>query len=127
MVGNSSLTTEKLTGAPFRPAYWGVKLTLRWPAESTWQRMVCTPVMLKVPVGGGVPAAGLTVRVKVVLAERLPGSVALTVTVVTPETEGVPEMVEGATKFSPAGKPETDKVNWLGVSASVNTPASESV
>jgi hypothetical protein len=84
--------------------------------------------MLKVPVGGGgVPAAGFTVRVKLVLALILPGSVAVTITVLTPDIEGVPEMVEGATKFSPAGKPETDKVNWLGVSASVNTPASESV
>ena len=38
--------------------------------------------------------------VKLVLALILPGSVAVTVTVLTPDIEGVPEMVEGATKFS---------------------------
>ncbi len=90
--------------------------------------MVCTLVMLKVPVGGGgVPDAGLTVMLKLVLAVRLPGSVATTVTVETPDIEGVPEMVEGATKFSPAGRPITDSVRPLGVSASVNTLASERV
>ena len=34
-----------------------------------------------------------------------PGSVAVTVTVLTPLVEGVPEIVEGATKLSPAGRP----------------------
>jgi hypothetical protein len=84
--------------------------------------------MLKVPVGGGgVPAAGFTVRVKLVLALILPGSVAVTITVLTPDIEGVPERVEGAMKFSPAGNPVTDSTRLLGVSASVNTPASERV
>ena len=54
-------------------------------------------------------------------------SVAVTVTVDTPDSDGVPEMVEGATKFSPAGRPETDSTRLLGVSASVNTFANESV
>ena len=83
--------------------------------------------MLKVPEGGGVPEAGLTVMLKLVLADRLPGSVAVTVTVLTPLIEGVPEMVEGEVKLRPAGRPETASVRLLGVSASVNTLASESV
>ena len=37
--------------------------------------------------------AGLTVMVKLVLAERLPGSVAVTVMPTTPDAEGVPEMM----------------------------------
>ncbi len=77
--------------------------------------------------GGGVPPAGLTVIVKLVLALMLPGSVAVTVTVLTPLMEGVPEMVEGGLKLSPAGRPLTASVNWLGVSASVNTLAKDKV
>ena len=57
--------------------------------------------MLKVAVGGGVPA-GLTVMVKLVLADRLPGSVAVTVTLLTPDIEGVPEIIRVAgSKLSP--------------------------
>jgi hypothetical protein len=67
--------------------------------------------MLNVPVGGGVPADGLTVRGKLVVALRLPGSVAVTLTVLTPDIEGVPEMVEGAVKLRPAGRPDTDSVS----------------
>ena len=71
--------------------------------------------------------AGLTVRVKVVLAVKLPGSVAVTVTLVTPDIEGVPEMVEGEVKLRPAGRLDTDRVRLVGVSASVNTLAKDKV
>ena len=59
---------------------------------------------------GGATTAGLTVREKVVLTERLPGSVAFTVTVLTPLTEGVP-LITLPTELKPAGKPLIDTVN----------------
>ena len=64
------------------------------------------------------PPAGLTVRVKLVLAIIPPGSVAVTVTWLTPLIEGVPEMVEGGLKFSPAGRLLTEQgqlVRRLGI------------
>ena len=67
--------------------------------------MVSMTVGLAVTVRArGVTAtgAGLTVMVKVVLAERLPESVAVMVTLETPETEGVPEMLRLlASKLNP--------------------------
>ena len=70
------------------------------------QSMVVTPVMLKGEVGGGLTVvdAGLTVMVKLALTDKLPGSVAVTVTFDTPEALGVPLMVL-PDRLSPAGKP----------------------
>jgi hypothetical protein len=59
--------------------------------------------------------AGLTVSTKLVLAERLPGSVAVRVTVLTPLSEGVPESVV-PTKLKPAGSPLATRLRLLGVS-----------
>jgi hypothetical protein len=58
--------------------------------------------------------AGFTVSTKLVLAERLPGSVAVTTTVLTPLTEGVPESVV-PTKLRPAGRPLAERLRLLGV------------
>ena len=86
------------------------------------QLSVVTPVMAKGPPGMGGPDAGLTVRVKVVLTERLPGSVAVMVTVETPDALGVPLMVVPA-RLNPAGKPVALNTRELGVSASVKVVA----
>ena len=67
------------------------------------QSMVVTPVMLKVPVLV-IEAAGLTVIVKLVATDKLPGSVAVTVTLDTPDILGVPLMVL-PDRLKPAGKP----------------------
>ena len=66
--------------------------------------------------------AGLTVSTKLVLAVRLPGSVAVSTTVLTPLTDGVPESVV-PTRLKPAGKPLADRLRLLGVSWSVNVVA----
>ena len=58
------------------------------------QSMVVTPVMAKGAVL--VTEAGLTVMVNVVLADRLPGSVAVTVTLDTPDILGVPDIIRVA-------------------------------
>jgi hypothetical protein len=59
--------------------------------------------MLKGPVLV-IEAAGLTVKVKLVLTDKLPGSVATTVTLDTPDILGVPLMVL-PDRLNPAGKP----------------------
>ena len=66
----------------------------RWPALMVIQLTIVTPVMAKGAVT--VTGAGLTVMVKVVLADRLPASVAVTVTLDTPDTEGAPLMMRVA-------------------------------
>ena len=98
-----------------------MKVTCRCPALRVVQLTVLTPVILKGPPGT-TTEAGLTVRVKLVLTERLPGSLATTVRLKGEPTvvEGVPEIVAGAVKLRPAGSPLTDKTSALGVSASVN-------
>ena len=123
MVGTSSLLTEKETGWPVSPVYCGLNVSLRCPAEMVSQRTWVTPVIAKPAGGGGGGPAGLTVMRKTVLTDKLPGSVAVTVTSDTPDTLGVPLMVDGAEKFSPAGNPLTCSVNPLGVWASVNVLA----
>ena len=80
MVGSISLTTEKLTGLPSRPPYCGVNVIRRWPILTTSQLTVLTPVMLNVPVGGlvgGWELAGSTVKLKTVLVDKPPPSVAV--------------------------------------------------
>ena len=76
-----------------------------------------TPVIAKL--------RGLTVTVKVVETDIPLGSVAVTVTVKGEPNvvDGVPVIVLGATKLSPAGSPVTDRVRLLGVSASVKVLA----
>jgi hypothetical protein len=66
--------------------------------------------------------AGLTVSGKLVVVERLPGSVAVTITVEIPDTNGVPLMMVPV-KLRPDGSPLADKVNPVGVCASVKVPA----
>ena len=57
-----------------------------------------------------------------VLTDRLPGSVAVTITVETPGTLGVPLMIPLA-KDRPVGKPATVRTRALGVWASVKVLA----
>ena len=66
-----------------------------------------TPVIEK---GPPVTGAGLIVSMKLVLTLRLPGSVAFTVTLDTPDTKGVPLMVL-PDRLKPAGKPLAVKVS----------------
>jgi len=61
--------------------------------------------------------AGLIVSAKLVLVDKLPGSVAITVIETGDPTVvlGVPEIVPGAVKINPVGRPTTDSVSWFGV------------
>ena len=106
-MGESSFATRKLMGWPLVPAYWGVKVRLIRFATGV-QLLVVTPVMAKGAVV--VTEAGFTVMVKLVLTLKLPGSVAVTVTVDTPDAEGVPLMTLPL-RLSPPGKPLALKVS----------------
>ena len=68
---------------------------------------------------------GCTVNKKVVLADKPPESVAVRVTENGEPTvvDGVPVMVFGETKLTPAGNPNTESVRLLGVSGSVKVVA----
>ncbi len=95
---------------------------MRSLAVTIAQLTVVTPVILKTLKGEvSKVLAGLTVRGKLVLAERLPGSVAVTVTVEVPDTDGVPLMMV-PTRLRPGGSPLADKVSPVGVCASVKVP-----
>jgi hypothetical protein len=69
--------------------------------------------------------AALIDKENVVVAVKLPGSVAVTVTETGDPTVvlGVPEIVAGLVKLKPDGKPETLSVNEPGVSASAKVLA----
>ena len=75
------------------------------------QSMVVTPVILKAPELV-IEVAGLTVMAKLVATDKLPGSVAVTVTEKGDPTvvEGVPLMVLPL-NVRPGGNPLADKVN----------------
>lgn len=97
------MTTRNVMAWPLNPVYWGVNVSDRCPAEIIVQLRVETPMIPK----AATLSAGSTVRSKLVLTDRLPVSVAVTVTLVAPLTEGVPLMVVPV-KVNPGGKPLTE-------------------
>jgi hypothetical protein len=69
-----------------------------------------------------ITGAGLTVMVKLVLTVRLPGSVAVTVMLLTPLSDGVPERIVPI-RLKPAGSPLIERLRLLGVCSSVKVLA----
>jgi len=70
--------------------------------------------VLVVAEGGIVILGGFTVSTNVVVFDRPPGSVARSVIILTPETEGVP-VITVPFRLSPAGNPTAEITSVVGV------------